>query len=151
MDFIDMSVPEHKTEVMNVLEEALKKDRVKTTVVDMTKLGLIEMTRKNIREGFESLVTQPCPYCEGRGKILSSESVARNVEKKIRKYFAQTIASAIEVEVHPSVAEVLLGKNDGNLFRIENAFNKRIVIKASEDVKHEDIFIKEIDPDNLLT
>lgn len=117
----------------------------------MTKLGLIEMTRKNIREGFESLVTQPCPYCEGRGKILSSESVARNVEKKIRKYFVQTIASAIEVEVHPSVAEVLLGKNDGNLFRIENAFNKRIVIKASEDVKHEDIFIKEIDPDNLLT
>ena len=53
---------------------------------------------------------QQCPYCEGKRKILSSESVARNVEKEIRKYFTQTIASAIEVEVHPSVAEVLLGK-----------------------------------------
>lgn len=151
IDFIDMNEPQHKTEIMKVLEEALKKDRTKTTVVDMTKLGLIEMTRKNVREGFESVVMQQCPYCEGRGKILSSESVARNVEKEIRKYFTQTIASAIEVEVHPSVAEVLLGKNDGNLSRIENAFNKRIVIKVSEDVKHEDMFIKEIDPDNLLT
>ncbi|MDQ2087297.1 Rne/Rng family ribonuclease [Herbivorax sp. ANBcel31] len=151
IDFIDMNESEHRAQIMNVLEDALKKDRTKTTVVDMTRLGLIEMTRKNVREGFASVVLQQCPYCDGKGKILSSESVARNIEKEIKKYFTQTIACAIEVEVHPSVAKVLLGKNDDNLSRIERTFNKRIIIKASDDVKHGEMSIKEVDPDNLLT
>ena len=77
-----MSVPEHKTEVMNVLEEALKKDKIKTTVIDMTKLGLIEMTRNNIREGFESLVTQPCLIVKEEGRFFHQNLLQGMLKRK---------------------------------------------------------------------
>jgi len=93
---------------------------------------------------------QDCPYCEGRGKILSPESVARNVEKEISKYFTKTIANAIMVEVHPTVAEVLRGEDNDNLARIQNLFNKKVIIKPSAEVGHEEVKIKEVDIDTLV-
>jgi len=150
IDFIDMHEPEHQKQIIETLKQALKKDRTKTTVVGMTGLGLIEMTRKKVREGLASTVLYDCPLCEGTGKILSPETVARNVEKEVNKYLTETIANAIQVEVHPTVAKVLLGKNADSLKRIETTFNKKIVIKESEEVNHQDIKIKEIDIDSLL-
>lgn len=150
IDFIDMHEEEHQKQIIDTLKQALKKDRTKTTVLGMTGLGLIEMTRKKVREGLASIVLYDCPLCEGTGKILSPESVARNATKEISKYFTKTIANAIQVEVHPTVAKVLLGKNGEYLKRIENAFNKRIVIKESEEVNNQEIKIKEIDIDSLM-
>ena len=109
------------------------------------------MTRKKVREGLESLVLCNCPYCEGTGRILSPESVARDIEKRIAKYLTMTIANAILVEVHPSVAEVLQSEEGNeNLERIQNSFNKKVVIKPSLEVKHDDIKIKEIDIDSIV-
>lgn len=150
IDFIDMHEHEHQRQIIDVLRSALKKDRTKTTVVGMTGLGLIEMTRKKVREGLESTVLYDCQYCDGTGKILSPESIARNIEKEISRYLTKTIANAIQVDVHPSVAEVLKGENGSNLIRIEHIFNKKIVVKASGDVKHEEMKIKEVDIDSLM-
>jgi ribonuclease G len=150
IDFIDMHEIEHQKQIIDALKHALKKDRTKTTVVGMTGLGLIEMTRKKVREGLASTVLYDCPSCEGTGKILSPESIARNVEKEISKYFTKTIANAIQVDVHQSVAKILLGENGDNLKRIESTFNKKIVIKGSEDVKNQEMKIKEVDIDSLL-
>lgn len=150
IDFIDMHEQEHQKMVLDVLKQALKKDRTKTTVVGMTGLGLIEMTRKKVRQGLSSVMTVECPYCDGTGRVLSSESIARNVEKEIAKYFSQTIARAIEVDVHPEVASVLLGGDGQKLKRMEDAYGKKIVIKATSDLKHRDIKIKEIDINTLV-
>ncbi|MCX7709917.1 MAG: Rne/Rng family ribonuclease [Clostridia bacterium] len=150
IDFIDMHEQEHQHMVIDALKQALRKDRTKTTVVGMTGLGLIEMTRKKVRQVLSSVLNVDCPYCDGTGKILSPESIARNVEKEISKYFAQTIANAIQVEVHPSVAAILTGKEGETLSRMEKAYNKRIVVKPSDAVKHEEIKIKEIDIDSLV-
>ncbi|HPD01474.1 MAG TPA: Rne/Rng family ribonuclease [Acetivibrio sp.] len=150
IDFIDMHEPEHQRQVIEILKQVLKKDRTKTTVVGMTGLGLIEMTRKKVREGLESVVLYNCPYCEGSGRILSPESVARDVEKRIIKYLTMTIANAILVEVYPTVAEVLQDGANDNLARIQNSFNKKVVIKPSLEVKHDEIKIKEIDIDSLV-
>ncbi|NLD48973.1 MAG: ribonuclease E/G, partial [Clostridiaceae bacterium] len=150
IDFIDMHEPEHQRQVIEILKQVLKKDRTKTTVVGMTGLGLIEMTRKKVREGLESVVLYNCPYCEGSGRILSPESVARDVEKRIIKYLTMTIANAILVEVYPTVAEVLQDEANDNLARIQNSFNKKVVIKPSLEVKHDEIKIKEIDIDSLV-
>lgn len=149
IDFIDMREPQHQQQVLDTLKQALKRDRTKTTVVGMTGLGLIEMTRKKIRQGLSSVMLSDCPYCDGIGKILSPESIARNVEKEINRYFTQTIANAIQVEVHPSVAVILTGADGQRLSMMEKTFNKRIVVKESNEVKHEEIKIKEIDI-NLL-
>lgn len=150
IDFIDMQEHGHQHMVLDTLKHALKKDRTKSTVVGMTGLGLIEMTRKKVRQELSSIMTVDCPYCDGTGRILSPESIARNVEKQIYNYFNQTIANAIQVEVHPSVAAVLTGSDGENLSRLEDVYNKKIVIKASTGVKHDEIKIKEIDINSLV-
>lgn len=150
IDFIDMHEHEHKQMVLDTLRQALKKDRTKTIVLGMTGLGLIEMTRKKVRQELDSVVHIDCPYCHGTGKILSPESIARNVEKEIHRYLNETIATAIEVEAHPSVAEILKGDDGENLLRLENAYKKKICIRASNNVRHEEIKIKEVDINHLV-
>ncbi|MGI6668885.1 MAG: Rne/Rng family ribonuclease [Acetivibrionales bacterium] len=79
IDFIDMHEHKHQQMVLDALKNALKKDRVKTTVVGMTGLGLIEMTRKKVRQELSTLLSMDCPYCGGTGKM--TEPDAGNGEK----------------------------------------------------------------------
>ena len=150
IDFIDMHEAEHQQMVLDALKLALKKDRTKSTVIGMTGLGLIEMTRKKVRQEIISVMTVDCPNCEGTGKILSPESIARNIEKEIELYLSQTIAHAIQVEVHPTVAPVLRGTNGEYIARVENTFNKKICIKSANDLKHDAVKIKEVDINNIV-
>ena len=82
IDFIDMHESEHQLMVLEALRQALKKDRTRTTVVGMTGLGLIEMTRKKIRQELSTAMTVDCSCCEGTGRVLSPESIARAVNIK---------------------------------------------------------------------
>lgn len=150
IDFIDMHNSENQKMVIETLREEFKKDRTKTVIVGMTGLGLIEMTRKKVRQGLEAMMTVDCTICDGTGRISSPESIARGVEKEIKKYFAQTIASAISVEVRPEVAEILNGDKGANLEKIEKTYNKKVQIKPSTQVKHDEIKIKEIDINSLM-
>lgn len=150
IDFIDMQQHEHQQMVLDALRQALKRDRTRTTVIGMTGLGLIEMTRKKVRQELATVMNIDCPYCEGTGKILSPESIARNIEKEISRYFIQTIANAIQVEVHPTVAAVLKGSDGEKLLRMEQAYSKKIVIKASENIAHGEVKIKEVDINTLV-
>jgi len=68
IDFIDMHESEHQKMVLDALIQTLKKDRTKTTVVGMTGLGLIEMTRKKVRSELSTIMSDDCPYCGGTGK-----------------------------------------------------------------------------------
>jgi len=144
IDFIDMHEHEHQQMVLDALKQALRKDRTKTTVVDMTGLGLIEMTRKKVRQELSTVLHTDCPHCEGTGKILSPQAVARNVEKEVGRYFGQTIANAVQVEVHPSVATVLKADVNGNFARMQETYGKKILLKASEELKHEEMRIREM-------
>lgn len=150
IDFIDMTQSDHQHMVLDALKQALKKDRTKTTVVGMTGLGLIEMTRKKIRQGLSSAMKVDCAYCDGTGKILSPETVARNVEKEIKNYITETIASAIAVEVHTSVATILNSSYDESIKKLESNFNKKIVVKGSNDIKHHEVKIKAVDINSVL-
>jgi ribonuclease G len=147
IDFIDMHEHQHQQMVLDALKQALRKDRTKTTVVDMTGLGLIEMTRKKVRQELSTVLHTDCPYCEGTGKILSPEAMARNVEKEISQYFGQSIANAVQVEVHPTVAMVLKADLSGNFARLQETYGKKIFFKASEEMRHEEMRIKETQPD----
>jgi ribonuclease G len=81
IDFIDMHEQEHQQMVLDELRQALKRDRTKTTVVGMTGLGLIEMTRKKVRKELSSQLITDCPYCDGTGKVLTPEAAAHNTAK----------------------------------------------------------------------
>lgn len=150
IDFIDMHEQEHQQMVLDALKLALKKDRTKTTVVGMTGLGLIEMTRKKVKKELSTVLHVDCPCCEGTGKMLSPESIARKVEKEVSKYFAQTIAGAVQVEVHPTVAYALKADINGNFTRLQETFNKKVVFKASDKVKYDEIKMIEVDINTLV-
>ncbi len=149
IDFIDMHEHEHQQMVMDNLKYALKRDRTKTTVVGMTGLGLIEMTRKKVRQELSTVLTTECTCCDGTGRVLSPEAVARNVEKEISRYFGQTMANAIQVEVHPSVAAVLKQDKEG-FARLEEVYGKKISIKSVPEAKDDEIKIRDIDINTLV-
>lgn len=150
IDFIDMHEHEHQQMVLDALKQALKKDRTKSTVVGMTGLGLIEMTRKKVKQELSTVLHVDCPYCDGSGKMPSPESVARKVEKEVGKYFTQTVSGTIRVEVHPSVAYVLEADINGNFAQLQDAYDKRIVFVASDNVKYDEIKIIEVDTNTLV-
>ena len=150
IDFIDMHEHQHQQMVLNTLKHELKKDRTKTTVVGMTGLGLIEMTRKKVRQELSTVMTIDCPYCDGTGRILSPETIARNLEKEIIRFLGQSIGNAVQVEVHPAVAAVLKGAHNEHIAKMEKVYNKKVVIKGSNDLRHEEIRLKEIDINTLV-
>ncbi|MBX6377456.1 MAG: Rne/Rng family ribonuclease [Clostridia bacterium] len=132
IDFIDMDVPEHRQKVVAALSEALQRDRTKSTVLGITPLGLVEMTRKKGRQSLRDVVSQPCPYCNGRGRILTEETASRKIRREIKRLLRKLEAEAILVETHPSVASLLIGPGGSNLRELERETGRCIFIRGSE-------------------
>lgn len=137
IDFIDMSAPLHQNSVLQMLEEEIKKDKTKTNILGLTQLGLVEMTRKKVRQGLGYVLLKACPYCEGRGKVLSEETISIKAKSEIVKLAQHTGAEAILAEVHPSVAALLIGSGGVNLRDIEAKTRKHIIIRGCENYHQE--------------
>jgi ribonuclease G len=142
VDFIDMEVAEHRRKVVAALEEACKPDHSRPVVLGLTQLGLVEMTRKKARQSLRDLLTKPCPYCEGRGRVLSEDTASRRVRAEIRRILANSDAEAILVEVHPSVAALLIGAGGANLKELERETGRTIFVRGAEDVHVEKMNVK---------
>jgi len=144
IDFIDMNSQEHKKMVIEALEAELKKDRTKAHVLGITNLGLVEMTRKKVRQSLDEVLEKVCPYCEGRGRILSEETMAKKVEREISRIFRTRRGEAVLLEVHPSVAAVVIGAGGSRLSQLEQRYGKYICIKGKDDLHPEEIRIKAV-------
>ena len=150
IDFIDMHERENQQTVIDVLKQSLKNDRTKTSVLGMTGLGLIEMTRKKVRQELSSILCTDCPKCHGTGKILSPDTIARSIEKEIEKFFAHNIASEIEVELNGFIADYFIGNYNKMLDEIQKKHTKIVHIKSSNVFKYDEIKIKEIDRNSYV-
>ena len=110
IDFIDMSRARNRDAVLKTLRKSLDEDRTKTYVVEISPLGLVEMTRQNVTDGVREILTKPCPTCEGEGVVLSEETVAIEVDRWLRDLAAERPDSpAFLIRVHPKVATILVG------------------------------------------
>ena len=108
VDFIDMEREEQKEELLAFLRERARHDRMKTNIVDITSLGLVEITRKKSRQNFESIIYSECPYCHGRGRVESPETVSIRICRELRRLEARSHASGgYEISVHEQVAEAI--------------------------------------------
>ncbi len=135
IDFIDMVNKDHIEEILNVLKLTLKKDRTKTNVLGMTQLGLVEMTRKKARQSIESVLLSPCPYCEGEGKVLSNEMVARNIEREIYKILLETECTGMALEIGSGVSYKLMEILEERVGFISKLYKKNILIKITTELK----------------
>lgn len=128
IDFIDMEKKINQEKVYNALKEALKRDRSKTHVLRMSEMGLIQMTRKRIREPLTRILCEPCFYCDGEGYLISQQSICYNVYREILRESADIIGNKITLRINPKIAELLLGEENNIIVSLERSLGKRIII-----------------------
>lgn len=141
IDFIDMERYEHRRSLFRAFKEAVKRDRAKTNILQMSELGLVEMTRQRIRPSLESAVHNTCPYCDGKGIIKSPTTVAIQTIRDLRKSISGNKGTIVHAYVHPEVAEKLLAQEKKALQQLEKSTRCRISIFSEPGVHHEDINI----------
>ena len=130
IDFIDMEKEENKEQVYNALLETLKKDRAKTNVLPISGLGLVEMTRKRTRDTLTRVMCEPCPYCEGTGRVKSVSSVCYEILREITKNMKKSNGSKIAVYAHPEVSAQLSSEDSEVIEALEESLEKQLTIRA---------------------
>ena len=114
IDFIDMARARNRDKVLKTLRKALDADKSKSYVVEVSPLGLVEMTRQNVTDGVREILTVPCPTCEGEGVVLSGETVALDAMRRLPDIAAGAKdAEALLLRVHPKVAAELIDPESG--------------------------------------
>ena len=144
VDFIDMDIPEHRQRLLAEMEKQLRHDHTKTVVVGLTGLGLVEMTRKKVRQSIDAVMMRMCPYCGGKGVVLSEETVAGRVRREIRRLLRNSQSEAILVEVHPGVASYLIGPGGANLKELEKETNRSIFVRGTDALHLEEMNVKAV-------
>ena len=109
IDFIDMDTQEQREMVRHALTEAVREDKVKTNVLGFTNLGLMEMTRKKVRNNLKSIMQTNCPYCAGSGSVLNNIAVVDKLRGELGRLFENTDVNCVLLTVHPDIENELLG------------------------------------------
>jgi ribonuclease G len=133
IDFIDMARARNRDAVMKTLRKTLDEDRTKTFTAEISKLGLVEMTRQNVTEGVREIMSRPCPTCEGEGVIRSEETIAIEFERKLRDVATEhPDAEAFLVQINPRVSTQFTGHSSRVLHALEAQSGKSFLFEGSE-------------------
>ena len=134
IDFIDMSSEDDRYRVLSRFKQCLEKDKTKTEVLTFSKLGLLEMTRKNVSDGIIGTLCKTCPCCGGMGYIKSEETVRLEIERKIRNLARESNSKAFLIKLNPTIASLVIGKGGKNLANLEYITKKYVAIKSDENL-----------------
>jgi ribonuclease G len=133
IDFIDMARARNRDAVMKTLRKALDEDRTKTFTAEISRLGLVEMTRQNVTEGVREIMSRPCPTCEGEGVIRSEETIAIDFERRLQDIAAESPdAEAFLVQMNPRVTAQFTGQGSRTLHALEAATGRSFHFDGSE-------------------
>jgi len=135
IDFIDMANPKNRSTVEDALRTELERDRTKTFVVEISPLGLVEMTRQNVTDGPREILTTKCAVCAGDGFVVSEATHALEIERKLREVAKGSRVQAFRIGVHPRVLALLAGPGGRRLQDVEALSRRRffLVPAASEN------------------
>jgi ribonuclease G len=137
IDFIDMTDEEHKRQVLRTLEKSLARDHAKTTVYEMSQLGLVQMTRKRSTESLERQLCEPCPACAGRGSLKTPETVCYEIFREITRAVRQFDAAKLLVVAAPRVVSRILDEESAAVAELEEFIGKTIRFQAEEQYSQE--------------
>jgi ribonuclease G len=145
IDLIDMIEPVHREQVFGALEAELKKDRAKTKMLNISEFGLVEITRKRSRTNLERLLTQPCPYCGGHGRIQSIATICLNLRQELLDLRGRTVGQAeLLLRVHPEIARALQQEERAILDELERSLGVRILLQSDPELHHERFDVVEV-------
>jgi ribonuclease G len=130
IDFIDMEKEAHREKVHAALEEALKLDKSKTNILKISELGLVEMTRKRVRESIGRTLCEPCPYCEGKGYIKSKTTTVYEIFRELQREMHNAPGYRMTLNVHPDIADLLYDEERPGIEELEERYEKQVTIHA---------------------
>ena len=133
LDFIDMETADNRTALFTALESEIRKDRSKTKILQISEFGLIEMTRKRVRQSLERSLTQPCPYCSGSGRIKSNTTISLEIWRELMKLRDLHEGQDVIVRVNPVVYNSL----DPIFDEVERNLGIHLVFKPDDSLHHE--------------
>jgi len=130
VDFIDMHSSKHKKQVMAALEAGIAKDRVKISVTDISPLGLVEITRKRVRESLEQVMCELCPVCEGRGRVKTAQTVCYEILREVLQGNRQYKAQAYTIVASQPVVDQLLDEEASSFANLQKFIDRPISLQA---------------------
>ena len=132
IDFIDMKSEENREKVYRALVDALRADMSKTTICKISELGLVEMTRKRVRDSLSRILSEPCPYCSGEGILKSKKTICYEIFRALERQGPLLSGRQVTLFVHPALAEEMFGEHRRFLEWLENRFSMKVNITANE-------------------
>lgn len=141
-DFIDMESRADRERVLQELRTHLARDRARTKTLQVSELGLVEMTRQRVRPSLYMRLTQPCPHCGGTGRIFAPETVARQLERALWRVRAAGEEREVEVRVHPEVVLYFLEHEPDFVARLERATGLAIDLRDDPLLKQDGVRLR---------
>jgi ribonuclease G len=135
IDFIDMDDAHHRRRVFSELKKALKRDRSKTSVLEMSEFGLVEMTRQRVRPSLIHTFREACPMCEGTGRVSSSITVLTKIDRWLKRAASSLRKDRLLLVVSPAVREYLLKNRSEQLSKLKRHYRMNIQIEADSTLK----------------
>ena len=130
IDFIDMERFEHRDQVFKALKRVLADDKARTNVLEISELGLVEMTRKRVRQSLQSLFCAPCPTCKGSGVVKSDATLAAEIFRKIQAGAHEGGPREVVVRAHPEMAHHLESTQRDGLERLQALIGRKVVVQG---------------------
>ncbi len=139
IDFIDMARAKNRDAVLKTLRKSLDEDRTKTFTAEISKLGLVEMTRQNVTEGVREVISRTCPTCDGEGVIKSEETTAIEFERRMRELASRAPrdVEAFLIRMHPHVSVEFTGQGARVLHLLEKETGKFFHFTGTESLAHD--------------
>ena len=133
LDFIDMERGNNRDKVNRAFLEVLKNDKAKTTMVRISELGLVEMTRKRTHESLGRTLYETCFYCDGTGHLLSKSSICQEIFRQIRRERDNLPGYQVVINAHPAVCDAMEREERDRLEEAAVRFQRRIVLKPRRE------------------
>jgi ribonuclease G len=130
IDFIDMERPGHREQVSAALRKALAEDKSRTNVLDISELGIVEMTRKRARQDLQSMFCAPCPTCKGSGMVRSDATLAAEIFRKVQAAAPDATGQDVVVRVHPDMLRHLEMDEREGLDRLQVLLDRKVIGQA---------------------
>ncbi len=140
IDFIDLDEEKNRKKVYDELKRELRKDRAKTSVLEISEFGLIEMTRQRIRPSLLFTISDPCPYCKGTGRITSKETMVTKIEQWIKRFKISSKERRLNLVVHPDIADFLVSGNGNILLKLMFKYWIKIDLEEKDTIKTDEFY-----------
>jgi len=153
IDFIDMKARRDQMAVYKLMKDRVARDKAKTQVLQISQLGLMEMTRQRLHESLGMTVAEPCPYCQGRGRVKSATTMSVELQRQISSVLVRHRGTVHEllIVVHPDVMERLRTQDDESLVDLQRRHECRFAFRSDPSFHREQVSISDSETGKELT